>query len=175
MTEKGKLYLIVTLISLGGVMLSLVVGALAGGVAGYLVGRSQARAMPERPSEEAMPWPPLRITPRSPWESPPFRFRDKGISGALILKVQPDSPAEKAGLQEGDIITAVDGQKVDREHPLDELIGKHEPGDEIELTYHRAGRERTTRVKLGEHPEETGKAFLGVRYVLFFSYLNDER
>ncbi|MFQ5923330.1 MAG: S1C family serine protease [Anaerolineales bacterium] len=72
--------------------------------------------------------------------------------GALIIEVVPDSPAEEAGLKEGDIIRAVDGAKVNEDHPLAELIGSYEPGEQIKLTVVRDGHRITVDVKLGARP-----------------------
>jgi S1-C subfamily serine protease len=88
--------------------------------------------------------------------------------GALIVEVEPDSPADEVGLQEGDVIVAVDGQDLDVENSLADLIAEYEPGDTVTLTVERAGEEsRELDVELGEHPEEEGVAFLGVRYMSF--------
>ena len=72
--------------------------------------------------------------------------------GALIIEVVPDSPAEEAGLREGDIIRAVDGAAVDEHHPLVELIERYTPGEQIELTILRNGRRIMVDVELGVRP-----------------------
>jgi membrane-associated protease RseP (regulator of RpoE activity) len=72
--------------------------------------------------------------------------------GALIVEVVPGSPADDAGLQEGDIIHAVDGAEVNENHHLAELIGSLEPGEQVELTVIRNGRRITVEVELGTRP-----------------------
>jgi S1-C subfamily serine protease len=67
-----------------------------------------------------------------------------------------DSPAAEADLQEGDIITAVDGQAVDATHPLDLTLLQHSPGDTITLTVLRDGESVDVQVTLGERPEGLG-------------------
>ena len=85
--------------------------------------------------------------------------------GALIVTVVEDGPAAKAGLQEDDRITAVDGQALDAENDLADLISSQKPGDATTLTVERSGDESLEiTVVLGEHPENTEAAYLGVEY-----------
>jgi S1-C subfamily serine protease len=87
--------------------------------------------------------------------------------GAVIVDVEPDSPADEAGLQEGDIVVAVDGQELDSENTLADLISGYDPGDTVTLEVRRPGPEDEAEeitVELGQHPEDKGKAYLGVRY-----------
>ncbi len=89
-----------------------------------------------------------------------------GAPGAAIVEVMPDSPAEEAGLQEGDVIVAVGGQKLDAENDLADLIAQYEPGDTVTLEIERPDDEEPfeVAVELGEHPDKEGVAYLGVRY-----------
>ncbi len=85
--------------------------------------------------------------------------------GAIIINVVPDSPAAQAGLQQGDRITAVEGQQIDHEHNLADLIGTHAPSDTVTLTLERLGEEaRQVSVTLAENPDQASKAFLGVAF-----------
>ncbi|WP_371584125.1 trypsin-like peptidase domain-containing protein [Streptomyces sp. NBC_01314] len=75
------------------------------------------------------------------------RIGDKSDEGAA--GVTAGGPADRAGIRSGDVITEVDGQRV---HSGDELIVKvraHRPGDRLELTLLRNGRERTVTLTLG--------------------------
>jgi S1-C subfamily serine protease len=65
------------------------------------------------------------------------------------------SPAAAAGLKADDIITAIDGQAIDREHPLDLLLLTHAPGDTVTLTVLRDGTSQSIDVTLGTRPAET--------------------
>lgn len=88
-------------------------------------------------------------------------------AGASIVEVVEDSPASAAGLQPGDLITAVDGAALDAETSLADLIGGYKPGDEVTLTVTRAdsdGEGQELAVVLGENPDDATRPFLGVRY-----------
>jgi serine protease Do len=87
---------------------------------------------------------------------------DKGLSadhGVLIGAaangapgVFPGSPADNAGLKDGDIIVAVDGQPVDADHDLATRIMPHVPGDSVDLSVVRGGRTTEIKVTLGTLP-----------------------
>jgi len=190
--KRDRTILIVSIIVIAGILVSLIGACLTGGLMGYLVSRRQARAMTERcemiekeiemememekhfypphflPEEEISPFLPEapEMPPEFPEGFPPFPMPRSGqLSGALIREVVPDTPADKAGLQEGDLIIAVDGQPVDDDHPLQALIGEHRPGDRVEITYLRGEEEQEIRVKLGEHPDDPEQPYLGVYFV----------
>ena len=57
-----------------------------------------------------------------------------GTQGALIRTVAAGSPAAKAGLKAGDVISAVDGQAIDATNNLHAIVANHKPGDELTLT-----------------------------------------
>ena len=101
-----------------------------------------------------------------PLDDPGALSRLRGlVDGALIVTVVEDGPAAQAGLQEGDRITAVDGQALDAENSLADLIASYQPGDGVTLTVERPGGESLEIVAvLGEHPEKAGVAYLGVEY-----------
>lgn len=82
-------------------------------------------------------------------------------NGALVVRgstpadlaVVPGSPADKGGVRENDIITEVDGERIDEDHPLANRIARKKPGDRIRLTVLRQGKEKQIEVVLGEFPE----------------------
>jgi S1-C subfamily serine protease len=86
-------------------------------------------------------------------------------TGARIINVAPDSPAAQAGLQRGETITAVDGQAINQDNSLTDLIRARTPGDTVTLTVQQPGKEaREVTVTLVENPNEAGQAYLGVRF-----------
>ena len=86
--------------------------------------------------------------------------------GTVIVAVLPDSPAEQAGLREGDSVIAVDDREVGPDNDLEALITARQPGDTVTLEIERPGEDTLEiTVELGEHPEAEGTAYLGVEYL----------
>ncbi|ATQ70502.1 MULTISPECIES: Do family serine endopeptidase [Methylosinus] len=78
----------------------------------------------------------------------------KSTKGALVAQPQRGGPADAAGLKSGDVITAVDGQKIDNPRELARRIATLGPGKTADITYLRGGSEKTARLKLGKLPSE---------------------
>ncbi len=117
----------------------------------------------------------------------PFAYAPE-MQGVLVVEVVEDSPAATAGLEPGDLITAVNGDELDSDADLTEIVGGLAPGDEIELTVQRqdakeleddpedTGEDNATEqvetetitVTLGEHPDDAEKAYLGIRWMPAF-------
>jgi S1-C subfamily serine protease len=74
--------------------------------------------------------------------------------GVLIAEVAPGSPAEAAGLQQGDIIMKADGEDVTSTADLFALDQDKKPGDQVQLTVDRNGQVGTVTVTLGERPAD---------------------
>jgi S1-C subfamily serine protease len=70
-------------------------------------------------------------------------------AGVVIIDVRPESPAEKAGLQEGDEVRSIDGDPVANMSSLSARIQLHRPGDTVKLTIVRDDQEQTVDVTLG--------------------------
>ncbi len=75
---------------------------------------------------------------------------DSDIDGVLITSIYDDSPAEDAGLEDGDVIVAFDGKRVDDVDELVKMVRSHEPGDTIEVTVVRDGKKKAVKAKLSE-------------------------
>ena len=80
-----------------------------------------------------------------------FAGTDRGV---LINSLTDESPAAKAGLQPGDVITHVDDRKVEEPGDLVEAIRERKAGDRVHIVYFRKGERREARVRLGERPGE---------------------
>lgn len=81
-------------------------------------------------------------------------FNLKETTGALVSDVSPGSPAEKAGIQHGDVITTLDGKKVEGPRELRLMIGAMQPGTKTVLKLLRNGQEKEVTVTLGELPQK---------------------
>lgn len=68
--------------------------------------------------------------------------------GVRVTEVSKDSPAQKAGLKEGDVITAIGDKKVSTPEDLSEIIGDRKPGEKVDVQYFRRGRTRTATAEL---------------------------
>jgi len=78
----------------------------------------------------------------------------KKASGALVSEPQANSPAAKAGITSGDVITSVDGNSVADARELARRIGTMAPGATVKLTLIHQGEEKTVSITLGTLPAE---------------------
>jgi serine protease Do len=78
----------------------------------------------------------------------------KQASGALVAEPQVNSPAVKAGIESGDVITSVDGTKVRDARQLARRIGGMSPGTKVTLGLIHSGQEKTVLLTLGTLPNE---------------------
>lgn len=74
--------------------------------------------------------------------------------GALVDEPQPNSPASKAGIKAGDVITAVNGQPIKDARTLAQRIAVDAPGSKAQITILRGGQSQTVDVTLGTMPKE---------------------
>ncbi|MFB0516706.1 MAG: Do family serine endopeptidase [Candidatus Neomarinimicrobiota bacterium] len=78
----------------------------------------------------------------------------KSPEGAIVNQVHSDTPAEKAGIKEGDVIIKVDDVGIRDNSHLRNVISSSRPGDQRRITVIRDGKGKTMIVKLGELPLE---------------------
>jgi S1-C subfamily serine protease len=146
-------------------ILGLVLGAALGGVAGFFAGQSArfavsrnvpALQMPAQPDQ------PTQRTERAPSSGLPPAMNV--IGGARVEEMEKDSPAEKGGLQVGDVITAVGAVKLDAKTMLADVIKTYKPGDKVELSITRGSQTLKLTVELGAALDNKDAARLGIRY-----------
>jgi S1-C subfamily serine protease len=103
------------------------------------------------------------------WPQLAERLGLAAAGGAIVQEVEPDSPAEDRGLDagdetiefqgqpdipsEGDVIVAVDGERLTRKQDLADVISRHGAGDEVVLTVVRDGERRRVALTLGRRPQ----------------------
>lgn len=76
-------------------------------------------------------------------------------AGQSIIEVVENGPSDEAGIEAGDVITGLNGEAVDNQTSLIDLLFAHEPGDVVDVTVDRDGVAKTFQVTLGERPEIT--------------------
>ncbi|MGZ4214914.1 MAG: PDZ domain-containing protein [Solirubrobacteraceae bacterium] len=121
---------LVALATVAGAGVALGAAALAGG-SGSHSGTSDAKVMPGHP------WLGLQTVSQM------------GTSGATVLVVDAGGPAQRAGVQPGDVITQVDGQPITSPGVLDAAIAAKQPGQQVQLLVNRYGQSLVLYATLG--------------------------
>lgn len=85
-------------------------------------------------------------------------FDIKQHRGAVVSRVAPDSPAEKAGIKEGDIVVSLDGKPIKNASTLRNAVGLLSIGKKVELGVIREGKERKIKAVIGEPQAEKQEA-----------------
>jgi putative serine protease PepD len=84
---------------------------------------------------------------------PPAAAAQAGVpEGLYVQAVVPGGPSDQAGLQDGDVITTINGQPAMSNIQLQEIAITKSPGDTVEVGYNRNGKSATTKVTLGTKP-----------------------
>ncbi len=89
------------------------------------------------------------------------QFNLKEERGALVGDVIEGSPAEKAGIQRGDVIMEYEGKKIEEPYQLRNMVANTAPGQEMEIKIIRENRIETKKVTIGELPAEMQKPSKG--------------
>lgn len=77
-----------------------------------------------------------------------------GSKGALVASVEPGSPAEKAGIQAGDVITRFNGKDIQSVHDLTLAAASQKPGTRTTLTRNRGGSQQEIALTIGQRDDE---------------------
>jgi PDZ domain-containing secreted protein len=85
--------------------------------------------------------------------------QEEGQQGAMVVSVIPNSPAAKAGLKKGDVITKIDNKGVHTFDDLSNVIHRHKVGDHLNIQVERNGQEKSLSVTL--RPQPAGMEGLG--------------
>jgi photosystem II stability/assembly factor-like uncharacterized protein len=83
-------------------------------------------------------------------------------AGIRLSRILEESPAEKAGLKEGDVVSAIDGKKVRSSQEIQEILREHKAGDKVKVQASRAGKTLEISVTL-EGRQGMMRAFTGER------------
>ncbi len=114
-------------------------------------------------------WLGVGIQPLSEEGAHSFGF--SGTDGALVGQVEPGSPAEKAGIKQGDIVTALGGEKVKNVNQLRNIVAATKPSGRLDVEIYREKNKLNLTVKVGElkaqheaeqEPEEQSSVDLGI-------------
>ena len=122
---------LVALATVAGAAVALGAAALAGGGSGNGSSKSDAQVLPGHA------WLGLQTVSQM------------GTSGATVLVVDAGGPAQRAGLQPGDVITQVDGQPITSPGVLDAAIAGKQPGQQVQLLVNRYGQSLVLYATLG--------------------------
>lgn len=80
--------------------------------------------------------------------------KNEVVEGAFIQTIVPNSPAEEAGITEGDIITKIDGKKINDDYQVSNVISSKKVGDEIKIEIWKSGQTRTVSATLELTPNQ---------------------
>lgn len=86
------------------------------------------------------------------------RIQERGVeelSGVYVMGVGEESAADEAGIEEGDVIVAIDNVEVKNVAELQDQVARHRPGDKIEVTFKREGKTKTTNATLKNMMNDT--------------------
>jgi 2-alkenal reductase len=75
--------------------------------------------------------------------------------GFYVLDVSPGGPAANADVRKGDVVLAIDGQKIDQQHSFTEVLFAYKPGDKVDVTILRDSKQISVSVTLGQRPPAT--------------------
>jgi serine protease Do len=80
----------------------------------------------------------------------------KVTTGAVVQRVEQGSPADDAGIQQGDVIQKIDSTTITGAQAVGTAVRKHRPGDKVTVVVDRSGSSKSLSVTLGARPENLG-------------------
>jgi serine protease Do len=95
--------------------------------------------------------------------------------GVLIAQVMKDTPAEAAGMREGDVVVAIDGRPIVETRALQRLVGSAPAGRQVALVVLREGERRELRVRVGQMPPDVVADRLTFEFGFFVRDATEER
>lgn len=125
---------------------------------GFAIPANMAKAVMEsliKKGKVIRGWLGVVIQPVTPDIAKYFELKDE--KGALIGDVVQDSPAEKAGIQRGDVIIEFDGKEVKNPDHLKNMVASTLPDTEVKIKIIRNGKPKTIKVKISELPGDMQK------------------
>ncbi len=138
-----------------GINQSIVSGSGANAGVGFAIPVNQARTVLERLAKDgkiARGY--LGVKPQELNRGLARQFAVPDQNGALVADVFPDTPAEKAGIKQGDVIVEVNGKEINDDRHLRLTVSQLAPGTKVTVKALRRGAEKTFAVTLGEFPED---------------------
>jgi serine protease Do len=77
-------------------------------------------------------------------------------TGAVVQRVEPSSPADNAGIQQGDVVVKVGDAQVKQAQDVGNAVRGHRPGDKVTIVVNRGGTTKSVDVTLASRPENLG-------------------
>lgn len=84
-------------------------------------------------------------------------------SGVVMTRVDRDGPAARSGIQRGDVLVAINGERIADVPMLHSQLQQYRPGQQVQLTVRRERREQLTTLELGSFPG-SDMPYLGIYY-----------
>ncbi len=120
---------------------------------GFSISSNTARAVVEQLIEKGFvdhPYLGINWQPLTGQSARAYNLRVE--NGVLVTSVDPNGPAGRAGVRQGDVLTGLDGQLIEADVPLINLLFRHEPGEVITLSVVRGQEDLQVSVTLAERP-----------------------
>lgn len=90
-------------------------------------------------------------------------FGLSGTRGALVSSIEPDSPAAKAGVVQGDVILSFDGQPIENSNDLPRIVSATRPDNSVEMRIFRDGKAQSLTITVGEWKDDEVRTAKGVK------------